>query len=123
MAGFIQCNYGGGASGAVELWSNSSPGSAFANQNVALDLSAYDSVIIALKASTAQTNDITTDANHVVEIIKNPVTGAIIRCAGSAYTRTLTVSSSGVNFTAAGSNVTTQNIPLKIWGVNVGTLS
>lgn len=119
---YIHCVSGGGGA-AVELWTNSSPNSNFANQNVAIDLSAYDSVIIALKATTAQTNDITTDANHVVEIIKNPSTGAIIRCAGAAYTRTLTVSSSGVNFTAAGSNVTSHNIPLKIWGVNVGTLS
>lgn len=120
---YIHCVSGGGASEAVELWTNPSPSANFANQNVALDLSSYDSVIIALKASNTQSNDITTDANHVVEIIKNPVTGAIIRCAGAAYTRTLTVSSSGVNFTAASSNVTTQNIPIKIWGVNVGTLS
>ena len=119
---YIRCA-SGGASKAVELWSNSTPNVAFANQNVPLDLSSYDAVIIALKASNTQSNDITTDASHVIEIIKNPVTGAVIRCAGAAYTRTLTVSSSGVDFTAAGSNVTTQNIPLKIWGINVGTLS
>lgn len=108
---------GGGTPTAVLLWTNDSPTTSRDAFDVALNLSAYQGVIILCRARTDNEN---TDYNYT------PKDGAehhIFAHASStrANGRRLTVSDSGISFTrgfvgTSGNNDNNAGIPLQIWG-------
>ena len=120
MAGFIQCNYGGGG-GPVALWTNPSPSASFANQTVSVDLSDYDAVLILVKHGTAQSADVSYDMYHGVIYLPVGVTGAYISAPSQANYRSVNVTTSGVQFVTT--SAAAASIPCKIWGVKGITLT
>ena len=121
MAGFIQCNYGGGAPKPDLLWTNPSPSSAFSNQTVSIDLSNYDAVLILVKHGTAQSADTSYDNYHCVYYTPVGTTGAALSAPTQSNYRTYNVSTSGVQFATASN--TSASIPCKIWGLKGVTIT
>lgn len=120
MAGFIQCNYGGGGGPTIEeLWKNTATGVNFANQMLAMDLSAYDYVIIAFKARPANTDVITSDSTHEIFMFNVGMLEATRIYMGTYY-RDITAISTGITIATGSAGAC---IPLKIYGVKGLALS
>ena len=102
------------------LWSNSSPTSSFASQNIAVDLSGYDFVTVVSRESTSSAAETSATIRNVLG-----VTGRIFMMANSRQFRAFEISSTGVTFNvgrsgAIGANASEDNsaaIPLYIYGV------
>ena len=123
---------GGGFSPTL-LWTNSSPTASFANQTLAIDLSAYSFVIIEYGAGT-NVEAITTALFHIPTLppptgytSSNIISGVYMSGSdGFISKRTVAITTSGIEFgggvvlDAYGSGNTVNNYlckPLRIWGV------
>lgn len=116
MAGFIQCNYGGGGAKADLLWTNPSPNANFNTQTVSVDLTSYDAVIILVKRNnTTNANDFVIDNDRAALYVPKGTTGYRISITSNTNYRYVNVSSSGVTFTVVSG--ATYAIPLMIYGV------
>ena len=99
------------------LYTNASPGSAFAAQTLALDLSAYDSALVEYYVNIATLGYLS--SIRVVKGYQNLMSMTIAD--GSRYTRHVSVNAAGLTFGDAylnGQSVSNaSNIPLRVFGV------
>ena len=99
------------------LYTNASPGSTFAAQTLALDLSAYDSVLIEYYVNIATLGYL--PSIRVAKGRENLMSMTISD--GSRYTRNVSVNAAGLTFGDAylnGQSVSNaSNVPLRIFGV------
>lgn len=112
---------GGGSQTFPQLWVNSSPSANFAAQTIQLDLSEYDFIIVRGKSITS---DSATDANFIFPantrmqaLIAIGTSGELKFGGNNNYSRSITVSTTGVTFAAATSSANNYCIPLSIYGV------
>lgn len=104
--------------GATLLWTNPNPTSGFDAQTVMLDLSEYESVIVAFTQHTS-----TTTSDCVCYVSKNnqsPSQGCGIGGGGGSKARQFVIDTSGIRFgngTLNGSVDNSRMIPLRIYGI------
>lgn len=101
------------------LWENASPTSAFAEQDLALDLSAFNLCAVEVRCSD------TINAKIPLAIMKTDVNNEMTTCnvwadAGSFYHRSFLRTSSGLHVGAGKANIATGTnvlIPIRIYGI------